>query len=318
MKMKRIRNKILHIMVLQIMVLMCVMIISTSFVYASSGGGYAGWYYVNGISGVVGYIMSGEMTLPQAIETIVVPAYNAGYVSETDISTLITIYPEAELYLGVYGIISSPTNTGTTTETPTETVPPAPAYTIEDCDMVKYATTNVNIRSDADGNAGLVGSITQNEQAHITGVTSNGWYRLEYNGMTGFSVAKYFSDVKVEEVAGVTDTSEVASEPTSEEVSEATSETASETVSEGTSEAVSEEPVFESDSKTDIIEEEDVASEEVSEAASEDVETSEPIVTISEKKTSVLPYILIGAGVLICVGGVVTVVVLNKKKKEEN
>ena len=318
MKMKRIRNKILQIMVLQIMVLMCVMIISTSLAYASSGGGYAGWYYVNGMGSVVGSVMDGSMTLPQAIETIVVPAYNAGYVTEGDIDFLIEYYPEAEQFLVIYSVIPAPANTGTPTETPTETAPPVPTYTIEDCDMVKYATTNVNIRSDADANAGLVGSITQNEQAHITGITSNGWYRLEYNGMTGFSVAKYFSDVKVEEVAGVTDTSEVASEPTSEEASEATSETASETVSEGTSEAVSEEPVSESDSKTDIIEEEDVASEEVSEAASEDVETSEPIVTTSEKKTSVLPYILIGAGVLICVGGVVTVVVLNKKKKEEN
>ncbi len=319
MKMKRTRNKILRIIVLQIMVLMCVMIMSVGTVSATPEFNYANWYKGNGMYGVIDEVILGVRTPEDAFYTIILPAHNEGYVTQSDAELFLQYYPQAEPLFMTYGIISeSVTGNEIITE---PDVPTTPSYTIEDCDMNKYATTNVNIRTEPDGNAGLVGSIAQNEQAHITGKTSNGWYRLEYNGMTGFSVAKYFSDVKIEEVEGVTDSSETPSEPTSEVASEVVSEDAdtSETeTTEDTSEAVSEEPVSESETKTDIIEEEDVVSEEVSEVVSEDVETSEPLVPTPEEKTRVLPYILIGAGVLICVGGAVTVVVLNKKRKKEN
>lgn len=71
--------------------------------------------------------------------------------------------------------------------------------------MYKYATTDVNIRTEPSTKAGKVGNVPQNEKVHVTGKTSNGWYRLEYNGVTGFSVAKYFADKPIEEVVGVTD-----------------------------------------------------------------------------------------------------------------
>ena len=325
--MKRIRNKILRIMVLQTLVLLCVMVMSVGTVSATPEFNYANWYKGMGMYSVIGSVMDGTYTPEDAFYTIILPAHNEGYVTQSDAELFLQYYPQSEPLFMTYGIISeSVTGNEIITE---PDVPTTPSYTIEDCDMNKYATTNVNIRTEPDGNAGLVGSIAQNEQAHITGKTSNGWYRLEYNGMTGFSVAKYFSDVKIEEVEGVTDGSETPSEPTSGVTSEPASEVVSEDVSEtvredadtsetetteDTSEAVSEEPVSESETKTDIIEEEDVVSEEVSEVTSEDVETSEPLVPTSEEETGVLPYILIGAGVLICVGGAVTVVVLKKKK----
>uniref|UniRef100_UPI0040573E56 SH3 domain-containing protein n=1 Tax=Acetatifactor sp. TaxID=1872090 RepID=UPI0040573E56 len=143
---------------------------------------WAGWYQVNGIYNVISSIAAGEMTVTEAIDTIIIPANNAGYVKESQINTLISYYPEAEAYLASQGIISADTtpSTETVAPAPAPEEPAQPTYTIEDCDMNKYATTDVNVRTEPDANAGRVGSVPQNEQAHITGETSNGWYRLEY------------------------------------------------------------------------------------------------------------------------------------------
>ena len=112
--------------------------------------------------------------------------------------------------------------TGTTPTVTPEPTPVVPAYTIEDCDMYKYATTDVNVRTEPDTNAGRVGSVPQNAQVHVTGKTSNGWYRIEYNGVNGFSVAKYFADKPIEVIENVTDTPEPTPEPTAEPTPEPT------------------------------------------------------------------------------------------------
>ena len=88
--------------------------------------------------------------------------------------------------------------------------------------MYKYATTDVNVRTEPDTNAGRVGSVPQNAQVHVTGKTSNGWYRIEYNGVNGFSVAKYFADKPIEVIENVTDTPEPTPEPTAEPTPEPT------------------------------------------------------------------------------------------------
>lgn len=110
-----------------------------------------------------------------------------------------------------HGVITDTTPTVTPEPTPV-----VPAYTIEDCDMYKYATTDVNVRTEPDTNAGRVGSVPQNAQVHVTGKTSNGWYRIEYNGISGFSVAKYFADKPIEVIENVTDTPEPTPAPTAE------------------------------------------------------------------------------------------------------
>lgn len=176
----------------------------------------ANWYKINGIYSVMGQIMNGNMTLDEAMENIVKPASEAGYVTKQDALTMVEYYPDSAIYFGIYGVLTNEDLgvTGGETTTPTVTPEPAPAYTIEDCDIYKYATTDVNVRNDADTNAGRVGSVEQNGYAHITGKTSNGWYRLEYNGITGFSVQKYFSDKPIEIIEDVTDVPEPTAEPT--------------------------------------------------------------------------------------------------------
>ncbi len=177
------------------------------------------WYEGNGMGSVVGSIMDGSITTFEACEKIVIPASKAGLVEQGHIDFLIECYPEAKAILEMNGVPVDTTPTADPTPAPT---PATPAYTIEDCDMYKYATTDVNVRVEPDTNAGRVGSVEQNGYAHITGITSNGWYRLEYNGITGFSVQKYFADKPIEVIEEVTDVPEPTPEPTAEPTPEPT------------------------------------------------------------------------------------------------
>ena len=134
---------------------------------------------------------------------------------------LIEYYPDAQLILEMNGVPVDTTPNADPTPAPT---PATSAYTIENCDMYKYATTDVNVRVEPDTNAGRVGSVEQNGYAHITSITSNGWYRLEYNGITGFSVQKYFADKPIEVIEEETDVPEPTPEPTAEPTPEPTAE----------------------------------------------------------------------------------------------
>lgn len=178
------------------------------------------WYEWNGMASVTGAIRNGEMTSFEACEKIIVPAYEAGVVEQGQIDYLIDKYPETEQYLIIKGVPVG----GGDTPTPTAEPAPVPSYTIEDCDMYKYATTDVNVRTEPDTNAGRVGSVPQNAQVHVTGQTSNGWYRIEYDGINGFSVAKYFADKPIEVIEEVTDVPEPTPAPTAEPTPEPTEE----------------------------------------------------------------------------------------------
>ncbi len=179
--------------------------------YAEEDFNWVQWYEGMGMGTVIGEIMKGNMTTFEACEKIVIPASKAGLVEQGHIDFLIECYPEAKAILEMNGVPVGTTPNADPTPAPT---PVTPAYTIEDCDMYKYATTDVNVRVEPDTNAGRVGSVEQNGYAHITGITSNGWYRLEYNGITGFSVQKYFADKPIEIIEEVTDVPEPTAEPT--------------------------------------------------------------------------------------------------------
>ena len=163
------------------------------------------WYEWNGVYSVIALVDYGSMTPTEACDLVFIPAYNAGKVDSIDLQIIKEEIPQAYDYLITQGVISG------------ETAPAVPTYTIEDCDMQKYATTDVNIRTEPSTDTDKVGNVPQNEQVHVTGKTSNGWYRIEYNGVTGFSVAKYFADKPIETVVGVTDaTPAPTAEPTPE------------------------------------------------------------------------------------------------------
>lgn len=52
-------------------------------------------------------------------------------------------------------------------------------------------TVTLNVRSAPDANSAKVGMVGQEGPVHVTGHTSNGWYRVEVGGSTGYVADKY-------------------------------------------------------------------------------------------------------------------------------
>lgn len=304
----------------RVAVFMVVTVMAITFAFADDFN-WVQWYEWNGIASVTSAIRDGEMTSFEACEKIIVPAYEAGVVEQGQIDYLIDKYPETEQYLLIKGVPVG----GGDTPTPTLEPAPAPSYTVEDCDMYKYATTDVNVRTEPDTNAGRVGSVPQNAQVHVTGQTSNGWYRIEYDGINGFSVAKYFADKPIEVIEEVTDVPEPTPAPTAEPTPEPTAEPTATEVPEATEEPVAEptvEPTAtpESITKTEIVEQVTPAPTEVPVAepteAPATTHTEVPATDVTSTSTEInnfIPYII--GGVVIVLACVVTVVSSNRKKK---
>lgn len=61
-----------------------------------------------------------------------------------------------------------------------------------------YATDTVNVREQPSTDSQIVGQLNPGDDVKVTGFTSNGWYRVDYNGGIAFVFAEYFSDVKPE------------------------------------------------------------------------------------------------------------------------
>lgn len=309
---------------LMVLIVLMVAILPSSSAFADDFN-WVQWYEYNGMGSVLSAIDDGEMSVFEACEKIVAPASKAGHVTQGQIDYLVEAYPEAVFYLEAQGVPTGGGNDNNDTPTPTAEPAPAPSYTIEDCDMYKYATTDVNVRTEPDTNVGRVGSVPQNVQVHVTGQTSNGWYRIEYDGINGFSVAKFFADKPIEVIEEVTDvpkptpaptaeptpepTAEPVTEPTATEVPEATEAPATEPTVEPTAEP-------ESITKTEIVEQatpvptEALVTEPTTVLATTPVEEAE---TPAAETNNFIPYII--GGVAIVLAGVVVVVACKQKKK---
>ncbi len=301
------------------MVIIIVLITSTSIgkvVVAEKN--WVQWYEGNGVYSVVGLVMVGDITEFEACEKIIIPSYEAGVASNNDINIFLEYYPEMKGTLEMNGVPVDPTPNADPTPAPT---PTTPSYTIEDCDMYKYVTTDVNVRVEPDTNAGRVGSVEQNGYAHITGITSNGWYRLEYNGITGFSVQKYFADKPIEVIEEVTDVPEPTPEPTAEPTPELTEAPVATEEPMATEEpAVTEAPVAEpTEAPTPEPTEVPVATEE---PTATEAPTAAPVLeatnaSVEASEGSKLPFVIGGvAGVaLLAIIGVCVVRRNSKRKK---
>ena len=69
----------------------------------------------------------------------------------------------------------------------------APSYTVEDRWETVWATETVNVRSDASSDASRVGGLTRGSSVTRTGVCSNGWSQVEYNGSTAYVYSDYLT-----------------------------------------------------------------------------------------------------------------------------
>jgi hypothetical protein len=62
----------------------------------------------------------------------------------------------------------------------------AAEYTVTDETVVLYTNDNTVLLADADANAVVLGKVDANLPVSVTGVTSNGFYRIDMNGQTMF------------------------------------------------------------------------------------------------------------------------------------
>ena len=63
-----------------------------------------------------------------------------------------------------------------------------------DVELTKENVTalyNVNVRADADGDAQVIGALDPDTTVTRTGICSNGWSRIEYDGQTGYVWGEY-------------------------------------------------------------------------------------------------------------------------------
>lgn len=72
---------------------------------------------------------------------------------------------------------------------------PAASVTIEDYDpaVIMYAQTNVNVREGHTTSSTKITMIDIGTEVTVTGKTSNGWYRIDYNGSVAYISEKYLS-----------------------------------------------------------------------------------------------------------------------------
>ena len=89
--------------------------------------------------------------------------------------------------------IANPDNTKTenTDKTPEE----KPAWTVADMSKTMYVKSSVNVRSGPGSSYEKLGSLSEDDEVHITGKCNEyNWYQISFNGTTAYVSASYLSD----------------------------------------------------------------------------------------------------------------------------
>lgn len=105
-------------------------------------------------------------------------------------------------------------------------------FSVESINKVMYPNRNLNVRTGPSTSYTLLGSVGQNQELNVTGITENGWYEIDYNGQKGYCSGRYLVNEPVvittpKPVENPVDTasSEVPTEVPTEVVTEAPVET---------------------------------------------------------------------------------------------
>ena len=93
----------------------------------------------------------------------------------------------------------------TTQEEPKNT---EPSVTYKDVNETVYATTDVNVRSGPSTSSSSLGSLYKNKSTTRTGIGSNGWSRVRYNGGIAYIKSDYLTTTKPKEEEIFTDANE--------------------------------------------------------------------------------------------------------------
>lgn len=95
-----------------------------------------------------------------------------------------------------YATVNPSTATATITVKAPVQPSPEPAPTFSDVNQTVYATTQVNIRSSYSTSSSKIGSLQKGQSVTRTGIGSNGWSRVSYNGQTGYIDSSYLTTTK--------------------------------------------------------------------------------------------------------------------------
>lgn len=90
-----------------------------------------------------------------------------------------------------------PTQEETTQEEPATQEQPADVSTadgLQEVDETVYAAETINVREADNETSTRLGQLYVGESAKRTGVLSNGWSRIEFNGQTGYVLSEYLSN----------------------------------------------------------------------------------------------------------------------------
>lgn len=68
-----------------------------------------------------------------------------------------------------------------------------------------YALQNVNVREGSSTNSKIITTINAGTEVKVTGETSNGWYRVDYDGQTAYIKSEYLSNTRPAETVPETD-----------------------------------------------------------------------------------------------------------------
>ena len=91
-----------------------------------------------------------------------------------------------------------------------------PNYSITEMTAIMYANTTANVRSGPNKNENKLGTLNKNDEVDVTGITDNGWYRIDYKGDAGFVKDNLLVEGKEENLSIVDDTNNVT-QPKQEE-----------------------------------------------------------------------------------------------------
>lgn len=74
---------------------------------------------------------------------------------------------------------------------------PTATYSYDSMDRTMYATISLSVRSHPEKSGSRIGTLSNGASVHVTGrCQQTGWYRIDYNGRTGYVSDRYISDNK--------------------------------------------------------------------------------------------------------------------------
>lgn len=69
-------------------------------------------------------------------------------------------------------------------------------YVISDYEAKMYAAASVNVRAKPDADSSRIGHLDAGDEVYITGIVSNGWFRIKFKGKEYFVNGRYLSDIR--------------------------------------------------------------------------------------------------------------------------